>query len=223
MPRIRATDIPTHKALTREAILDAAEESVGRFGYEGTSLSVISDLSELPRSSIYEYFSNRDDVLVALIAERVAPLVEEWFRALPEAPAMSRVEAMFVSAFEMAATHPAYAGLMLEANRRLPREVRERHFPQVVAVTDDLVATCSSAMADGSFADGDAAGLAGVLSSLLVTGVEDLVAHPEPAGRVPETLDTRLRVLKHGVAGRESGRPSRTSRDKVRSLGLQAG
>jgi AcrR family transcriptional regulator len=223
MPRIRAADIPTHKAYTREAILDAAEESVDRFGYDGTSLSVLSDLSELPRSSIYEYFANRDDVLIALIVERVAPLVDGWFSQLPAEPPMARVEAMFTSAFEMAAAHPTYARLMLEARRRLPLEAQERHFPQFVDVMNDLIATCVSAMADGSFAAGDAAGLASVLSSLLVTGVEDLVAAPEPVAEVPAALDLRLRIVRHGAPGPESPRSARAARNEVASLGLRAG
>jgi AcrR family transcriptional regulator len=220
MPRIRAADIPTHKAYTRDAILEAAEESVGRFGYDGTSLSVLSDLSELPRSSIYDYFANKDEVLVALIVERIAPLVDGWFSQLPPAPPMARVEAMFESAFEMAAAHPRYARIMLEAHRRLPRDVQVRQFPQFVEVMDDLIATCMSAMADGSFAVGDAAGLASILGSLLVSGVEDLVAAPEPAAEVPAALDLRLRMVRHGAPGSE---PARAAQNEVASLGLRAG
>jgi len=201
MPRIRAANIASHKALTREIILDAAEESFGRFGYGSTSLSAISDLSELPRSSIYEYFRNKDEVLVAVIVERVTPLVDDWFSALPAEPPLLRIEAMFASAFEMAVEHPAYAGLMLEAYRRLPRDLQEHEFPQFVKIMDDLIATCMSAMADGSFAGGDAAGLAGVISTLLVTGVEDLVAAPEPAAVAEAALDVRLRMVRHGVPG----------------------
>jgi AcrR family transcriptional regulator len=223
VPRIRAANIPTHKAHVREAILDAAEESVGRFGYDGTTLSVLADLSELPRSSIYDYFANKDDVLIALIAERVAPLVDGWFSQLPAEPPMERVEAMFTSAFEMAAARPTYARLMLEAHRRLPREVQEQHFPKFLEIMDDLIATCVSAMADGTFAEGDAAGLAGVLSSLLVTGVEDLVATSVPQSEVAAALDLRLRFVRHGAPGLGSSPAASGPRDGLPSIRSRAG
>jgi hypothetical protein len=112
---------------------------------------------------------------------------------------------------------------MLEAHRRLPRDVQQKQFPQFVEIMDDLIATCANAMEDGSFEHGDAAGLAGVLSSLLVTGVEDLVAAPEPAKKVPAALDLRLRIVRHGAPGRDPAQSTRAAQNAVPSLGLRAG
>jgi AcrR family transcriptional regulator len=52
---------------SREKILDAAAEIAGERGYEGTSISLVSERSGLPASSIYWHFSNKDELIAAVI------------------------------------------------------------------------------------------------------------------------------------------------------------
>ncbi len=52
---------------SRERILRAAAEIAGERGYEGTSISLVSERSGLPKSSIYWHFENKDDLIAAAI------------------------------------------------------------------------------------------------------------------------------------------------------------
>ncbi|NND74460.1 MAG: TetR/AcrR family transcriptional regulator, partial [Ilumatobacter sp.] len=52
---------------SREKILDAAAEIAGERGYEGTSISRVSERSGLPASSIYWHFKNKDELIAAVI------------------------------------------------------------------------------------------------------------------------------------------------------------
>ncbi len=52
---------------SREKILDAAAEIAGERGYEGTSISLVSERSGLPASSIYWHFNNKDELIAAVI------------------------------------------------------------------------------------------------------------------------------------------------------------
>ncbi len=52
---------------SREKILDAAAEIAGERGYEGTSISLVSERSGLPASSIYWHFTNKDELIAAVI------------------------------------------------------------------------------------------------------------------------------------------------------------
>ena len=82
MPRIRAKTIAQHKAQTRAAILDAAEEALAGHDFGAVSLGVIADLAAIPRSTVYDYFGSREAVVAALIEERVPPLVNDWMALL---------------------------------------------------------------------------------------------------------------------------------------------
>jgi AcrR family transcriptional regulator len=78
-------------------ILDEAARIFDAFGYHATTTNDIADAAGVSVGSLYQYFPNKDAVLVAL-AERhldeVRPLLEELSRALrselPDARALSR-------------------------------------------------------------------------------------------------------------------------------------
>ena len=52
---------------SRRQILDAAAEIASESGYQGTTMSAVSQRSGLPNSSIYWHFENKDDLFVAVI------------------------------------------------------------------------------------------------------------------------------------------------------------
>lgn len=66
--------------VSRDRILRAAADVVGRHGYEGATISRISKEAGLPASSIYWFFRSKDQ----LVAEVVRLRFDEWFAAQPE-------------------------------------------------------------------------------------------------------------------------------------------
>ena len=65
---------------SRDRILRAAADVVGRHGYEGATISRISRKAGLPASSIYWFFRSKDQ----LVGEVVRLRFDEWFNAQPE-------------------------------------------------------------------------------------------------------------------------------------------
>lgn len=80
MPRIQAPTVAEHRARQRRAILDAA---LAHLAEQGTapSLADVGARAGLARSSVYEYFSSRDD----LLAEVVADVFPVWAARITEA------------------------------------------------------------------------------------------------------------------------------------------
>jgi AcrR family transcriptional regulator len=54
---------------SRRKILAAAAEIAGERGYDGTSISAVSERSGLPASSIYWHFANKDELIAAVIRD----------------------------------------------------------------------------------------------------------------------------------------------------------
>jgi AcrR family transcriptional regulator len=80
--------------LRRQQILDCALESFSRKGFHATSIADICAAARIARPTLYQYFRDKRDVLVALadrIAQRVIEAAEGWPeiridpRALPTA------------------------------------------------------------------------------------------------------------------------------------------
>lgn len=63
---------------SRERILDAATEVATERGYDGTTISLVSKKSDLPPTSIYWHFTDKDDLIAAVIERSFA----RWLAAL---------------------------------------------------------------------------------------------------------------------------------------------
>ena len=83
-PKIRVRD--EARALYRKAILDAAEAVFAEKGVHVARVQDIAARAGLSVGAIYNYFEQKEDVLIALLAERVGDLVER-FEAKAEDPA----------------------------------------------------------------------------------------------------------------------------------------
>jgi AcrR family transcriptional regulator len=112
--------------LSRERILDAATEIAAGRGYEGTSIALVSAKCGLPASSIYWHFTDKDDLLAAVIERSFADWLTAW--QLPdEGAARDRVTAMAMQIAKALLDSPDFLrlGLMLALERR-PVEPRAR-------------------------------------------------------------------------------------------------
>ncbi|GGM94182.1 TetR family transcriptional regulator [Terrabacter tumescens] len=68
MPRIQAPTVAEHRARQRRAILDAARAHLAEEG-RAPSLAQVGARAGLARSSVYDYFDSRDDLLAAVVAD----------------------------------------------------------------------------------------------------------------------------------------------------------
>ncbi len=76
---------------SRERILGAAERLLAERGFSGTGIAAISRESGLPASSIYWFFSSKEDLTAAVI-ERAADRWLDAFTASPGASADAEVD-----------------------------------------------------------------------------------------------------------------------------------
>jgi AcrR family transcriptional regulator len=201
MPRIRAESIALHKAQTRAAILDAAEEALAEKDFDAVSLGVIADLAGLPRSTLYDYFASRETLVAALIEERVPPLVEEWVALLSGTSAVERLEGFFTAIFVMAGRHPKLTSALLGAGRRIPRSLHVEYVPVAERVLEWIRGLVDQGVADGEFSPIDPSALAEALTDLLVGGIDDIVGRDRAQLPVETVIATRLAMMRGGVIG----------------------
>ena len=83
MPRIRAASIDEHKELTRSALLDAAGRLIDEAGTADVALGEIALLAGVGRTTFYEYFEDRDDVIASLVEEKLPGVIDELIASVP--------------------------------------------------------------------------------------------------------------------------------------------
>jgi AcrR family transcriptional regulator len=129
--------------LSRERILDAATEVAAERGYEGASIALVSAKCGLPASSIYWHFTNKDDLIAAVIERSFADWLAAW-QVPDEGTARERLAGMAMQIAKALLDSPDFIrlGLMLALERR-PVEPRARAmFIQTRAQTcDQLIDT----------------------------------------------------------------------------------
>lgn len=112
--------------LSRERILDAASEIAAERGYEGTSIALVSAKCELPASSIYWHFKNKDDLIAAVIERNFASWLRAW-QVPDDGAAHERVQGLAMQIAKALLESPDFIrlGLMLALERR-PIEAQAR-------------------------------------------------------------------------------------------------
>src|SRR3954463_10536563 len=78
-PRRRAATQPAQPD-ARERVLAAAGRCIERYGINKTTIDDIAREAGMSRPSVYRHFADRDDLLVALIAQRSRALREQAHR-----------------------------------------------------------------------------------------------------------------------------------------------
>ena len=86
------------RAITRAALLDAAERLLGRVGYAHTTMEAIAAEAGVARRTAYLYFDGAEEVILGTV-DRVVDRVAESLRELAAAPspAAARLQRMLVA------------------------------------------------------------------------------------------------------------------------------
>lgn len=76
VPKIKAATIEEHRAATIDQLLDAFGALVLERGYEAASFADVASRSGLARTAVYNYFPDRETMLIAWTDREVARAVE---------------------------------------------------------------------------------------------------------------------------------------------------
>lgn len=68
MPRISAATVPEHRAIQERALLDAAHALLEETG-DAPTMAQVAKRAGLARSSVYQYFASRQDLLRAMVRD----------------------------------------------------------------------------------------------------------------------------------------------------------
>ncbi|WP_374928161.1 TetR/AcrR family transcriptional regulator [Kytococcus sedentarius] len=85
MPRINEPTVAEHRAARERALLDAAHELLMETG-EAPSLSQVAQRAGLARTSIYQYFTSKQELLQAMVRDIYPRWTERISGAMRQAP-----------------------------------------------------------------------------------------------------------------------------------------
>jgi AcrR family transcriptional regulator len=194
------------RALFRNAILDAAEAVFAERGFHGARIQDIAQRARIAVGTVYNHFEQKDDVLSALLEERVEGLVAQ-LRGRAGDPKVfrprlqSRMTRLFVyvgqhrAFLAIASEQGLFAGAAAPGARATPRNAQ-----QIEAFRAELRAIVEEGIASGDLEALRADDLAGFLGGTMRSFVLSSLAQRE--GDASEQARMTVDLFLHGAVRR---------------------
>ncbi len=98
MPRIRADNLAAHRAQQRDALLTSFHRLLTERGYEAVTLADVAAGAGVARPTVYNYFEDKEALLLALIDRDVGALVERATAQVRDAPTATEAMSRYIAA-----------------------------------------------------------------------------------------------------------------------------
>jgi AcrR family transcriptional regulator len=189
MPRIRAASIPEHKAMTRRQILDATRDLLAATGTADFDLAELAANVGIGRTTLYEYFRDRDDLIASLVEEELPEVIADLTSAVPAGTSpdqqLLRLAELTV---EFVATDPVLGLILHREVPRLGPNAQDRIRMAHTDLSASLIGLYLNAVAAGTFRP-VAPDLAGrLIHDLTMSAARSVIAAPERLSEVAANL-----------------------------------
>lgn len=185
MPKISAPTIAEHRAAQRAALMAAASVLISEQGVAAVTPRAVGERAGLARSSFYDYFPSKDDLLAAIAIEAF----EEWAAELDSviaaaAPGRARLHAYVEATIRMAADGKHDLATELQQAELSPKSLEA-----VMEMHDTLTAPLQNVLLELGIREDPA--LLTLVRGVISAGMQ-LVAHGATADATVASITTLL-------------------------------
>ncbi|MBK5267388.1 MAG: TetR/AcrR family transcriptional regulator [Acidimicrobiia bacterium] len=200
MPRIRAASIGEHKELTRAQVLEEAERLFGEYGYEQVSLGDVAGAVGIGRTTLYDYFRDKEDLLATLVEEILPATIERMVRELPERLSWrDRLAALSVAMVDFVATDPTLGLILHREVAKLSTEAQDRVGRAHRGLSTEFVTIYQGGVEAGELKALPYDLVGRFLQDLIMSAAKALIDSPDPGVRRQEVTDAMVSVLLSGM------------------------
>jgi AcrR family transcriptional regulator len=189
MPRIKARSIDEHKHLTRRQILAATRELLAENGSAELNLADLASMAEIGRTTIYEYFRDRDDLIASLVEEELPSVIIDLMgnvEAVTEPP--ERLLRLAELTVRFVATDPVLGLILHREVPKLGLEAQDRIRMAHADLSTAMVGFYREAVETGHFRP-MAPDLAGrLIHDITMSAARSVIAAPDRLAEVTANL-----------------------------------
>jgi AcrR family transcriptional regulator len=200
MPRIRAESIAEHRAMMQREILDAAAALFRAQGYADTSLGDVAAYVGIGRTTLYEYFSDKEDLLASVVEDRIPSVMDGLVGDIPEdVPVANRLAELIVRGIEYVSSDDDLGSMLMRETPRLGRDAQQRVRATHQRLLDEITALCREGIDSGEFQtyEPDVAGH--LVFANLWSASQALIRDSDAKQKRHEAADTVVRFVMGGL------------------------
>ena len=141
-----------HRDNQRERILQAAEKLFIQDGIDNVSIGAIAAAARIARKTLYEYFSNKQEIAWAIIQDITDERTSNFAQPqIPEGNGFQQIEYFLLHMVNLLEAHPEHFRFISEFNILYAREGDPGRVRQIFARrSDPLIQMIQQGIADGS-------------------------------------------------------------------------
>jgi AcrR family transcriptional regulator len=201
MPRIRAASIAEHKSLTRDEILDAAAALFRAQGYAETSLGDIASYVGIGRTTLYEYFSDKDDVLASLVEDRIPAVIDSLIVGVSdELTSRQRLAELVIRGLDFITNEDDLGTMLMRETPRLGAEAQVRIRTAHRRLEDEITALCQAGIESGEFRPFEPLEASQLVFAVMWSASQALLRDADAKQRRHEIAETVVRFIFDGLA-----------------------
>ena len=203
MPRIRAASIAEHRIITRAQILEMAQKLFATWGYQDTSFGDIAAAVGIGRTTLYDYFTDKDDLLASLVEEKLPPTIRDIVEHVPtDLGPDERLRLLVIRMMEFVALEPTMGLLLHREVPKLSESAQQRVAAAHQTLAREFVDTYLAGVETGVLKQLPP-GLAGrFLNDMIMSAAQVLIDSSDPAQELSTISGVITDLIFDGLARR---------------------
>lgn len=189
-----------HKEAMRRRLLDVAEEVFADLGFVATSPADVSAAARIGRTTFYEYFVDTEDLLAALVEERLPRVIDDIVAAVPrDLGVRQQLAELVVRMVEFAATDHVLGLQLHQGLPALSASTQARIGAAHRGLSNEFERILREGVASGELRPipGDLAGV--FVQDLMMAAAKTLMRMEDPKARLHEVVDELVTFLFQGL------------------------
>lgn len=188
------------KSAMRRDLIEVAERLFEELGFAATSPADVSAAAHIGRTTFYEYFTDTEDLLAALVEKRLPEVTEDIVGAIDRSvPIEDQFAELAVRMVEFAATDHVLGLQLHQGLPTLAPSTQRRIAAAHRALSAEFARIYQEGVEAGRFRDMPV-DLAGIfVQDLTMAAAKKLMLLDEPKARLHEVADELVAFLLHGL------------------------
>ena len=179
MPRIKAASIDEHKAHTRRALFDAAKDLIEEAGTAEVPLGDVALVAGVGRTTLYDYFADRDDMIASLVEEELPNVVAALLAGVDATrPVDERLAQLVALTVEFVASDPVFGVILHREAGRMGLDAQKRIGASHSELSTQMMALYLDGVEQGTFKPMPPQLAGRLLQDTIMAGAKTLIASP---------------------------------------------
>ena len=203
MPRIRAASIDEHKTLSRRAMLDAAKSLIAEAGTADVPLGEVALSAGVGRTTLYEYFTDRDDLIATMVEEELPGVIDDLISGGPKTgSAAERLVDLACRTVEFVVSDPVFGLILHREAGRMGQDAQDRIRRAHADLSDAMVRFYFEAVETGDFRAIPPDLVGRLIQDTIMSCAKTVISAAEPEARIGEVIDNLRLFLLGGLQAR---------------------